>query len=135
MGNASVDDAALIERGLELVAMRLGDPATLVYARLFADHPELEVLFVRDRVGMVRVQMLHVALECLADFAGPHDYSANFLCSERVNHAGLGVPPAMFDLFYSTMIDTFRAELGPEWTVEMDAAWRRASNALVAAAA
>lgn len=127
--------AALIERSLELVAARVGDPTALVFARLFAEEPALEALFVRDRVGMVRGQMLQVTLECLLDFAGSHAYAVNFIRSERVNHEGLGVPPEMFDRFYATVIATFREVLGAEWTAEMDAAWAQAVAGLIAAVA
>ncbi|MCC6717683.1 MAG: globin [Acetobacteraceae bacterium] len=130
-----MDDAALIEASLELVAERLGDPAPLVYARLFAAFPELEALFVGDRMGTVRGNMLQVTLDCLLDFAGPRAYAHHFIASERVNHAGLGVPSAMFDQFYQTVIATFRDALGAAWTAEAEAAWQRAARALVAAAA
>ena len=128
------DDVALIEASLILVAERLGDPAPLVYARLFAAFPELEALFVRDQAGMVRGNMLQVTLECLLDFAGPRAYASYFVGSERVNHAGLGVPSAMFDRFYQTVIATFREALGPDWTAATEAAWQRAAQGLVAAA-
>jgi hemoglobin-like flavoprotein len=49
--------ADLITRSLELVAEH-GDPTSLVYARLFAAHPEMEKLFVRDTDGGVRGNML-----------------------------------------------------------------------------
>ena len=127
--------ADLIERSLDLVAERVGDPAPLVYARLFAEQPELEALFVRDRVGTVRGQMLQVALECLLDFAGPHAYSANFIRCERVNHEGLGVPRDAFDRFFATVIATFREALGDDWTPEIDAAWVHAVDGLIAAVA
>jgi hemoglobin-like flavoprotein len=129
-----VDDAALIEASLELVAARLGDPAPLVYARLFAEFPELERLFVRDSRGTVRGNMLQTTLECLLDHAGPRAYASHFVGSERVNHEGLGVPPEMFDRFYAVVIATFRDALGEEWSAETDAAWTRAADALVVAA-
>jgi hemoglobin-like flavoprotein len=128
-----MDDAALIEASLELVAARIGDPAQLVYARLFADEPGLEALFVRDRLGTVRGNMLTTALECLVDFAGRGTYATHFVSAERVNHGGLGVPEAAFDRFYATVIEVFRAALGAEWTAETEAAWRRAVAGLLAA--
>ncbi len=130
-----MDDAALIEHSLERVAERVGDPAPLVYARLFATFPDLEALFVRDTTGMVRGNMLQVTLECLLDFAGSGAYATHFVGSERVNHGGLGVPHEMFDRFYATVIATFRDALGEEWTPAIDAAWQRAAEGLVAAAA
>lgn len=129
-----MDDAALIERSLEQVAERVGDPAPLVYARLFAQFPELEALFVRDVTGIVRGNMLTTTLECLLDFAGTRAYATHFVGSERVNHGGLGVPAEMFDRFYATVIETFREVLGEAWTTETDAAWARAATGLMEAA-
>ena len=43
-------DTSLITRSLELVAER-GDPVAHVYARVFAAHPEMEKLFVRDTMA------------------------------------------------------------------------------------
>ena len=129
-----MDDVARIEASLALVAERLGDPAPLVYARLFAAFPELEALFVGDKQGLVRGNMLQVTLECLLDFAGPRAYATYFVGSERVNHAGVGVPSDMFDRFYQTVIATFREGIGPDWTEATEAAWQRAARGLVAAA-
>lgn len=128
------NDAALIEASLELVAERLGDPAPLVYARLFAEEPGLEALFVRDARGIVRGNMLTTALECLVDFAGSGAYATHFVGAERVNHAGLGVPDGAFDRFYGVVIEVFRDALGPQWTAATDAAWRRATEGLLASA-
>lgn len=131
---SAMDDTALIEASLARVAERLGDPTALVYARLFAEFPQLEVLFVGDKLGTVRGNMLQTTLECLLDHAGPRAYAHHFVGSERVNHVGVGVPPEMFDRFYATVIATFRDALGADWTAETDAAWNRAARALMDAA-
>ena len=60
-------DTSLILRSLELVAER-GDPVAQVYARVFAAHPEMEKLFVRDTTGSVRGNMLSEALTAMLDF-------------------------------------------------------------------
>ena len=111
-------------RSLELVAERCEDPAPLVYARLFAENPALEALFIRDKSGIVRGQMLSVALEALMDLAGDGHYAAGLLQTERANHDGLGVPMANFDSFFFTVLATFADIAGADWTDEMDAAWR-----------
>ena len=110
-------------RSLDLVAERCADPAPLVYARLFAARPELEALFIRDRAGSVRGQMLAVAIEALLDLAGEGHYAAGLLHSERVNHEGLGVPPDAFDGFYPVLHEVFRGLAAACWTAEMEAAW------------
>lgn len=129
-----MDDVDLIEASLAHVAERLGDPSPQVYARLFAAFPEAEALFVRDRSGIVRGNMLQTTLECLLDHAGPRAYAQHFVGSERVNHAGLGVTPEMFDRFYAIVIATFRDAAGEAWTDETEAAWQRAARSLMDAA-
>ncbi len=124
---------ALIE-SLELVASRVADPAPLVYARLFAEHPEVEALFVRDRSGIIRGQMLQVTIETLLDLAGDGAYASGLLQTERVNHQGLGVPADAFDSFYRVLMATFRDIAGVDWTPAMEAAWTRTIAAATAAA-
>jgi hemoglobin-like flavoprotein len=119
------NDAVVITDTLNRVAGRTGDPTTLVFERLFADHPEAEALFVRDDSGLVRGQMFQVAIESLLDFLGDQAYGAALVQIERINHQGLGVDPALFDSFYLTVMDVFRDLLGKDWTAEMEAVWTR----------
>ena len=112
-----------ISRSLELVAER-GDPAAAVYGRLFAENPEMEALFIRDKNGSVRGNMLAEAVNALLDFGGANHYGANLMRAEIVNHEHLGVPPAVFQKFFVTMRDVFADMLGAEWSPEIDAAWR-----------
>ena len=115
-------DTALITRSLELVAER-GDPTEAVYARVFAAHPEMEPLFVRDTTGSVRGNMLTEALTALLDFADRDAYGSNMMRAEIVNHENLGVPPEVFAAFYRALRDTFAEMLGAAWTNDIDAAW------------
>lgn len=116
-------DAALITRSLEDVAERIGDPAGPVYARLFAQAPEMELLFVRDTQGLIRGQMLAVVFDTLLDFVGKGAYARGLILSELVNHNNLGVPAAEFASFFHTVRDVCREALGPDWTAETDTAW------------
>lgn len=116
-------DTALITRSLELVAEK-GDPVALVYARLFASHPQMQALFVRDTNGQVRGNMLAEALTALLDFADRDAYGSNLLRAEIVNHENLGVPREVFATFYRTIRDTFAEVLGTAWTTDIDAAWK-----------
>jgi hemoglobin-like flavoprotein len=119
------DDAAVIADTLERVAERVGDPTPLIFERLFAELPDAEALFVRDKGGLVRGQMFQVTMESLLDFIGDRSYGANLIQIERVNHQGLGVEPEMFDRFYLTVMATFKAVLADDWTAEMEAVWSR----------
>ena len=116
-------DAGLITRSFELVAER-GDPAPLVYARLFAAHPDMERLFVRDTNGLVRGNMLAEAISGILDFIDRDTYGGNLMRIEIVNHENLGVPGEVFPVFFTAMRDTFAEMLGPQWDGETDAAWR-----------
>jgi hypothetical protein len=70
------DDAAIITETLEQVMARVPDPMPLVFARLFAEQPEVEALFIRDKGGLVRGQMFQVTMESLLDFLGDRAYTA-----------------------------------------------------------
>jgi len=108
---------------LEAVAERCGDPAPLVYARLFENHPEMEVLFVRDTDGAVRGQMLQQVIESLLDLVGRQSFGVNLILSEATNHENLGVPPQVFAGFFRTVMEAFRAALGEAWLPHYAAAW------------
>ncbi len=118
-------DIDIIAHSLELVAERTGDPAPLVFQRLFRENPEIEALFVRDTGGLVRGEMLAVTLEALLDCAGGDAYAVGLVEIERVNHVGLGVEPEVFDTFFRVVMTVFREILDDDWTLDMDAAWRR----------
>ena len=119
------DDSAIISETLERVSERVGDPTPLLFERLFAEIPEAQALFIRDKGGLVRGQMFQVTIESLLDFLGDRSYGANLIQIERVNHVGLGVEPEMFDRFYRTVIATFKDVLGSGWTPDMDVVWNR----------
>jgi hemoglobin-like flavoprotein len=124
-------EAAVITGTLERVAGRVGDPMPLIFERLFAEIPEVEALFIRDKGGLVRGQMFQVTMESLLDFLGDRSYGANLVQIERVNHQGLGVEPEMFDRFYLTVMETFKEVLGADWTPEMETVWSRVISELI----
>lgn len=113
----------LIENSIERVAEIAGDPAAQVYARLFAEQPEMKELFVLDRDDSAKGHMLAEALDCVFDLLGPRAYAPVLIQSELTNHDGFGVPPAVFATFFRTVRDTFAEILGSEWDAETDAAW------------
>ena len=117
------DQKQIIERSIERVAEVAGDPTELVYARLFAEQPEMESLFVLDTDGSAKGHMLTEALDCVFDLLGPRAYAPVLIQSELTNHQGFGVPPRVFATFFNVTMETFRELLGDEWTAETDAAW------------
>jgi hemoglobin-like flavoprotein len=120
-------DADPLAASLELAAGQVGDLTPLVYARLYARYPDAEALFLMDKGGHVRGQMLAVALEALLDRGERLD---GLIAIERGNHRDLGVSDAMFDDFYPMLMETVREALGPAWTPAMQAAWSAALGRL-----
>jgi hemoglobin-like flavoprotein len=115
--------ADLIERSLELAAERGEDLTPRVYARLFAEHPQMEALFWRDTGGLVKGEMLSRVIEAILDFIGPRCYAHHLIQCEVVTHAGYDVPPDVFAVFFGVVAATLREVVGPDWTPAIDAAW------------
>ena len=101
-----------------------GDPAPVVYRILFARHPEMEALFVRDQDGSVRGNMLSEAIAAILDFIGGNVYGGNLMKIEVVNHENLGVPREVFPAFFTAMRDAFAQIVGAAWSNEIEHAWR-----------
>jgi len=113
----------LISESLERVAERHGDPAKAVYARLFSQQPEMEALFVGDKDGLSRGNMLANVFEVILDLAGPRSYGLNMVRAEITNHDQLGVPGAVFMSFFPVVVETLKELSGDDWTPEVAEAW------------
>lgn len=118
-------DRALIEASLEAAAEVHEDLTPFVYERLFAVHPEMEILFFRDRNGQIRGEMLTRAFEAILDFVGDRRWAHTLIQTEVVTHAGYDVPPDVFAVFFGTVAETIKAEIGEAWTANTDGAWSR----------
>ena len=102
-----------------------GDITPLVYARLFAEHPDMEPLFVRDTNGSVKGEMLMRVIEAILDFVGTRAYASTLIQCEVVTHEAYGVPPEVFGVFFGTLAMTIRDLIGEDWTVAVAAAWTK----------
>ncbi|WP_421933861.1 globin domain-containing protein [Phenylobacterium sp.] len=116
-------NAELIERSLELAAERCEDLTPLVYARLFADHPQMEAMFWGDTNWAIRGEMLSKVFSAILDFIGERLYAHTLIQTEVVNHAGYDVPPDVFRVFFGTVAATVREVIGADWTPDIDQAW------------
>jgi hypothetical protein len=119
---------AALEASLELAANTAGDPASLIYARLFDLHPGIEAEFWRDTSGRIRGEMLARSFEMIQDFAAPHaadggGWSGSFLGTEAVTHDAYGIPRAVFADFLPIIATVIRDACGPGFTPDMAAAW------------
>ncbi|HLY80119.1 MAG TPA: globin [Caulobacteraceae bacterium] len=118
-----MDRAALIEQSLELAAERCPDLTPLVYERLFAQQPEMQVLFWRDTNGAIKGEMLARVFEAILDFIGERLYAHHLIQCEVVTHAGYDVPPDVFCTFFPVVAETLREAVGEAWTQDMGQAW------------
>ena len=114
---------APVVASLERLAELDIDPTRAVYARLFARYPEMEALFIRDQRYLVRGQMVQMVMENLLDYATDRTFGLPMIQAERVNHVTLGVPNAVFGIFFGVIQETIAELLGDDWTPAMAAAW------------
>jgi hemoglobin-like flavoprotein len=118
-----MNDANLIIASLEKAGERCDDLTPLVYDRLFAEHPDMRALFVRDTDGSVRGEMLARVIEAILDFIDRRAYAAHLIQCEVVTHEGYGTPPEVFRLFFSYVAKAIEAVIGSDWTARTEAAW------------
>ncbi len=116
--------ADLIEASLELFAERCGDPTALVYSHLFTLYPQMEAHFWRDTNGAIRGEMLSRTFDAILDFVGERRYADHMIGTEMVTHEGYDIPREIFATFFSVIRDAMREALGPDWSEELDSAWR-----------
>lgn len=121
-----------IETTMEIVADAIGDPADLIYDKVFHKAPDLRGLFVLDTDGAVRGEMLFRVFELIIDLAQGRGYAEQLLRTEYVNHQGLGVPQAQFILLFDAIIETFREALDDQWTPDIDLAWTQLHERIAA---
>lgn len=119
-----MDPAKQLDRMLQLVVERIGDPAPRVYERLFDREPPLREMFVLDTQGAARGEMFHRAIETLLDLAGGQAYARTMIEAEWANHRMNGVSKAQFDAFFEVMGEVFRDALGADWSACTELAWR-----------
>ncbi len=114
---------ALITESFEIAADLCEDLTPLVYARLFREHPDMELLFWRDKNHQVKGEMLSRVISAVLDFAGERLYAATMIQCEVITHEGYDVPPDVFAVFFGTVRDTLRGVLAERWTPALDQAW------------
>lgn len=115
--------ADMISLSLERVADKVGDPAPIVYERLFKARPDLEEMFFMDSDGGVRGSMLQQCFDCIFDAMGEGVLCRSVIPSESQRHTEYGVDADLFISFFETIRDSFADVLGAEWTQDMADAW------------
>jgi len=115
--------ASEIERTLELVVERCGDPAPQIYARVFAQHPQMKPYFWRDTNDAVKGEMLARTFDAILDFIGERRYADHMIGNEIITHEGYDVPREVFASFFTIIRDSFREILGSDWSPAFETAW------------
>jgi hemoglobin-like flavoprotein len=114
-----------IQQSFELAAAVCADLTPLVYRRLFAEHPEAAAMFRTEGSDLVKGSMLELTIEAILDFAGERSGHFRMIECEVVSHDAYGTPRELFVAFFTVIADTLRGLLGPDWSDEIDDAWRK----------
>jgi len=113
-----------IHHSFELAAERCEDLTPLVYRRLFREHPEAEAMFRREGGELVRGSMLALTIDAILDFAGERTGHFRLIECELQSHDAYGTPRKLFGEFFGVIADTLREILGPDWSPQIEEAWR-----------
>jgi hemoglobin-like flavoprotein len=113
-----------ILQSFELAAERCEDLTPLVYARLAHEHPETNAMFRSQGSTLVKGSMLVFAIEAILDFAGERSGKFRMIECEVSSHDAYGTSRDLFFAFFGIIAATLREVLGPDWSREIDSAWR-----------
>ena len=113
-----------ILQSFELAAERCEDLTPLVYARLADEHPETNTMFRSQGSTLVKGSMLVFAIEAILDFAGERNGKFRMIECEVSSHDAYGTSRDLFFAFFGIIAATLREVLGPDWSREIDSAWR-----------
>src|SRR6266446_556159 len=114
-----------IHQSFELAAAACADLTPIVYRRLFAEHPEAEAMFRSEGSDLVKGSMLALTIDAILDFAGERSGSFRMISCEVQSHDAYGTPRELFGEFFQVIADTVCEILGPEWSPEIEQAWRK----------
>jgi hemoglobin-like flavoprotein len=114
-----------ILHSFELATARCEDLTSLVYIRLFREHPEAEKMFRSEGAALVQGAMLAQTLDAIMDFAGDRSGRFRMIECEVQSHDAYGTPRKLFGAFFGVIADTMREILGTDWSPEIDKAWRK----------
>ena len=114
-----------VERSFELAGERCKDLTPVVYRRLHAERPETLTMFRTEGGDLVKGSMLAMTIEAILDFAGPRSGKFRMIACEVMSHDAYGTSRELFVTFFGVILRTLQEVLGPDWTAEMDHAWRK----------
>ena len=115
----------LIRHSFELAAARCEDLTPLVYRRLFREQPEAEAMFRSEGSELVKGSMLALTVDAILDFADERSGSFRMITCDVQSHDAYGTPRELFGEFFRVIAGAVREILGPDWSPEIDEAWRK----------
>jgi hemoglobin-like flavoprotein len=115
-------DNALSE-SLGIVVERVGNPAPQIYERVFKRSPELEPMFVLDRDGSVRAEMIRLSFDALLDLEQEGLYARGLIATELTTHSNHGITTAQFVSLFGTIRDVVREIVAEQWQPRHEQAW------------
>ena len=82
-------------------------------------------MFRSEGSGPVKGSMLALTIEAILDFAGERRGHFRLTECEVSSHDAYGTPHELFVAFFDVIAATLREIVGADWSVEIDAAWRK----------
>jgi hemoglobin-like flavoprotein len=95
------------------------------YAQLFADYPEVQPLFAKTSMES-QGQKLFQSLALVVNNLLKPDVLTHALKGLGTNHIKYGVLPQHYPMVGGSLLKTFEANLGLDWTPEVQQAWTEA---------
>ena len=112
-----------MSESLEIVVERVGNPAPQIYERMFRRSPELEPMFVLDRNGSVRAEMIRLCFDALLDLEQEGLYARSLIATELTTHGNNGITPLQFVSLFDTIRDVVREITAEQWQPRHEQAW------------
>ena len=112
-----------LSESLEIVVERVGNPAPQIYERMFRRSPELEPMFVLDRNGSVRAEMIRLCFDALLDLEQEGLYARSLIATELTTHGNNGITPLQFVSLFDTIRDVVREITAEQWQPRHEQAW------------
>jgi hemoglobin-like flavoprotein len=122
-------DAERLRSSLELVLERQPAITPRFYEILFERYPQVRPLFGRNSSD-AQAKMLQEAIVAVVDHVDDAEWLTSTLGAMGRKHVDYGVTPEMYGWVADSLLSTLAEIAGPDWTPEIEAAWKGALGAI-----
>jgi hemoglobin-like flavoprotein len=119
----------LLEQSFNSVRSNGTEFASQFYASLFADYPEVQPLFSHTN-PVEQGKKLFASLVLVVDNLRNPDVLSDAVKGLGTRHVKYGVLPLHYPMVGSTLLKTFAAAMGTDWTPAVQKAWTDAYGAV-----